>query len=145
MKLFKMPHSSTLSHKRESQNIFLNLHLSFTHKERAAFKTYLSADPWRGGMSSISQAGSERGAARSRGRLAPSETRRCEPTHSAPSGGGAGERNLGFPSRREPINPKSKVKSGGTEGLRHPDANNPFYELRDPLALSGVLALQGRN
>lgn len=43
------------------------------------------------------------------------------------------------------INPKSKVKSGGTEGFRHPDANNPFYELRAPLALSGVLALQGRN
>lgn len=96
-------------------------------------------------MSSIFQAGSERGAARSRGRLAPSETRRCELKHSAPSGGGAEGRNLGFPSRREPINPKSKVKSGGTEGLRHPDANNPFYELRSPLVLSGVLALQGRN
>lgn len=132
------------SDKREKPN-FLNPHLTFMHMKRAAFKTDLSADPWRGGMSSISPAGSERGAARSRGRLAPSETRRCEPARSAPSGGGAEERNLGFPSRWEPINPKSKVKSGGTEGLRHPDANNPFYELRAPLALSGVLALQGRN
>lgn len=116
------------------------------HMKRAALKTDLSADPWRGGTSSIFQAGSERGAARSRGRLAPSETRRCEPTRSAPSGGGAEERNLGFPSpvRRDKSQIRSK-KSGGTEGLRHPDANNPFYELRAPLALSGVWALQGRN
>lgn len=97
-------------------------------------------------MSSIFPAGSVRGAARSRGRRAPSVKRRCEPKRSAQSGGGAEERNLGFPSRgEEPINPKSKVKSGDTEGLKPPDANNPFYELRVPFALSGVLALQDRN
>lgn len=108
--------------------------------------TDLRADPWRGALNSISQAGSERGAARRRGRPAPSGRRHCEPARSAPPGGGAEQRNLGFPSRREaPINPKSKVKSGGTEGFKHPDANNPFYELWAPLALSGVLALQGRN
>lgn len=113
--------------------------------EKSRVHTDLSADPWRGALNSISQAGSERGAAQRRGRPAPSGKRRCEPARSAPSGGGAEERNL-FPSRREtPINPKSKVKSGGTEGFKHPDANNPFYELRAPLALSGVWALQGRN
>lgn len=120
-------------------------HVIYKH-EKSRVHTDLSAEPWRGGLSSISQAGNEPGAARWRGRPAPSGKRRCEPARSAPSGGGAEERNLGFPSRREePINPKSKVKSGGTEGLKHPDANNPFYELRVPLALSGVLALQGRN
>lgn len=55
------------------------------------------------------------------------------------------EQNLGFPSPRETINPKSKEKSRGTEGLRHRNANNPFYELRSPLALNGVLALRGTN
>lgn len=55
------------------------------------------------------------------------------------------EQNLGFPSPRETINPKSNEKSRGTEGLRHPNANNPFYELRSPLALNGVLVLQGTN
>lgn len=83
---------------KKDSNRFSSPHFSFPDKKRAAFKTDLSAEPWRGGMSSISQAGSERGAARSRGRLAPSETRRCEPTRSAQSGG-AEERNLGFPSR----------------------------------------------
>lgn len=131
---------------KEGSWLFFNPHMSFINMKRSRIHTDLSADPWRGGLSSISPAESERGAARSRGRLAPSEKRRCAPTRSAQSGGGAEERNLGFPSRREePINPKSKVKSGGTEGLKHPDANNPFYELRVPLALSGVLALQGRN
>lgn len=55
------------------------------------------------------------------------------------------EQNLDSPSPRATINPKSKEKSRGTEGLRHPNANNPFYELRRPLALNGVLALQGTN
>lgn len=130
--------------KKRQQQIFLSSHFTSIDKKRDEFRTDLSAEPWRGGMSSISRVGSERGAAWSCGRLPPSETRHCEPTRSVPSGG-AEERNLGFPSRWERINPKSKVKSGGTEGLRHPDANNPFYELRGPLALSGVLALQGRN
>lgn len=55
------------------------------------------------------------------------------------------EQTLGFPSPRQTIIPKSKEKSRGTGGLRHPNANNPFYELRSPLALNGVLALQGTN
>lgn len=63
-------------------------------------------EPWRGELSSIFQVGSVRGAAWSRGRLAPSETQRCEPTRCAPSGGGEEERNLGFPSPRETINPR---------------------------------------
>lgn len=89
--------------------------------EKSCIYTDLSADPWRGGTSSISPAGSERDVEQSRVRLAPSEKRRREPARSAQSGGGAEERNLGFPSRREqPINPKSKVKSGGTEGSKIP-------------------------
>lgn len=99
---------------------FSTLHLPFIHGPEVHSKTNLSADPWRGGMSSISRADSVRDAVRSRGRLAPSETRRCEPGRSAPSGGGAEERILGFPFRWEPINPKSKVKSGGTEGFQAP-------------------------
>lgn len=80
---------------------FFNPHFSVVTRGggHLASKTDLSADPWKGGMSNISRAGSERGAARIRVRLAPSETRRCEPRRSAPSGGGAEERNLGFPSR----------------------------------------------
>lgn len=52
------------------------------------------------------------------------------------------EQNLGSPSPTQTINPKSRERSRGTGGLRHPHANNPFYELRSSFALSGVLALQ---